>query len=439
VRQDVGQTMPKIAKELSSLEVKRLSFRVDPETGEATEARYPVGGVSGLLLRITATGSRQWILRTKIGNRRPDMGLGPYPEVSLAQARDKAREIKDRIRNGVDPLEEKRSLKRSLLAEQISTLTFQKAMEEYIRMKAKEFRNPRQETQWTNSLTTYAIPFLGELPVREIELPHIKQVLDPIWETKTETANRVRARIENILGWCAIHGYRSNENPARWQGYLDEIYPSPEKIKKRGHFAALSVDDMPEFMTDLERRTGTAARALEFLILTASRTNEVIGDKRIGKAGVTWQEIDLARKVWTIPAARMKTSKIHRVPLNDAAIEILKGMEPSNTEALIFPGPKGHLPSNNFLTSLLKRMDQKVTAHGFRSTFKDWARERTAYADEVSELALAHVNSDATRAAYARSELLEKRRQLMQDWEHFCYHGKGQEAGKVVSIGEGKS
>ena len=174
--------MPKIAKELSPLEVKRLTCRIDPDTGEATEVRYPVGGVSGLLLRVTPSGARQWILRAKIGNRRPDMGLGPYPEVSLAQARDKAREMKEKIRNGIDPLEEKRALKRSLLAEQISTLTFQKAMEEYIRMKSKEFRNPRQETQWTNSLNTYAIPHLGELPVREIDLPHIKQVLDPIWD-----------------------------------------------------------------------------------------------------------------------------------------------------------------------------------------------------------------------------------------------------------------
>jgi integrase len=427
--------MPKIAKELSPIEIKRLSCRIDPDTGEASETRYPVGGVSGLLLRVNPSGSRQWILRIKVGNRRPDIGLGPYPEISLAQARDKAREMKEKARNGIDPLEERRSLKRSLLAEQISTLTFQKAMEQYIRMKAKEFKNPRQEAQWTNSLNTYAIPHLGELPVREIDLPHIKQVLDPIWETKTETANRVRARIENILGWCAIHGYRSNENPAKWQGYLDEVYPSPEKIKTKGHFAALSVDGLPEFIADLKGRTGIAARALEFLILTASRTNEVIGDKRINKAGVTWQEIDLTRKIWTIPAARMKTSKIHRVPLNDAAMEVLKRMEPGKPDALIFPGPKGDVPSNNFLTSLLKRMNIKVTAHGFRSTFKDWARERTAYADEVSELALAHVNSDATRAAYARSELLDKRRQLMGDWEQFCYHGKAQAPGKVVAIG----
>jgi len=433
--------MPKIAKELSPLEVKRLSFRLDPETGEAVEVRHPVGGVSGLLLRVTPSGSKQWILRAKVGNRRPDIGLGPYPEVSLAQARDKAREMKDKIRSGIDPLEEKRAARRALLAEQISNITFALAMEQYITMKAKEFKNPRQEQQWTNSLNTYAIPHIGEIPVREIQLSHIKTVLDPIWYTKTETANRVRARMENILGWCAIHGYRSNENPAKWQGYLDEVYPSPEKIKQKAHFSALPVAQMPEFMKALKKRTGTAARALEFLILTASRTNEVIGDKRIGKAGITWQEIDFARKVWTVPADRMKSGKLHRVPLTNGAIDLLNAMEPGEPDALVFPGPKGDVPSNNFLTALLKRMKQPVTAHGFRSTFKDWAREHTAYADEVSELALAHVNSDATRAAYARSELLDKRRLLMADWEHYCHHGEAKaESEKVVSIGKkGKS
>jgi integrase len=241
--------------------------------------------------------------------------------------------------------------------------------------------------------------------------------------------------MENILGWCAVHGYRSAENPAKWQGYLDEVYPSPEKIKKKGHHAALSVDALPAFFTDLQKRTGTAARAMEFMILTASRTNEVIGDKRIGKAGITWQEIDFKAKVWTVPAERMKSGKAHKVPLTDAAMSLINSIETGAPDALLFAGPKGDIPSNNFMSALLKRMDQPVTAHGFRSTFKDWAREHTAYADEVSELALAHVNSDATRAAYARSELLDKRRQLMSDWEQYCYHGKAQDAAKVVQIG----
>ncbi|MBW4933271.1 tyrosine-type recombinase/integrase [Marinobacter sp. F4206] len=431
--------MPKKARELSATEVRRLTHSVSKD-GKPYNALHPVGGVSGLLLQVTPTGAKSWIYRTTIAGKRRNIGLGAFPDVTLAQARDKAREARDKINSGIDPIEERQAARRALVAARLSTVTFADAMNDYISMKAKEFRNPRQRQQWENSLTTYAIPHLGNVPVREIELPHIKAVLDPIWETKTETANRVRARIENILGWCAVHSYRSNENPAKWQGYLDEVYPSPEKIKKKAHYSALPVEAIPAFMTGLKKRTGTAARALEFLLLTASRTNEVIGDKRIGKPGVTWQEIDFGKKVWTVPADRMKSGKVHKVPLTDAAVELLKGMKPGKPDDLVFSGPKGDIPSNNFLTALLKRMEQPVTAHGFRSTFKDWAREHTAYADEVSELALAHINSDATRAAYARSELIEKRRLLMTEWQQYCYHGKtGKKSEKVVAIGGSKA
>ena len=430
--------MPIKTRELSATEVRRLTYSVSKTTGKEYPALHSVGGVAGLLLQVTPTGAKSWIYRTRIGTKRRSIGLGGFPDVTLAQARDKARETRDKIADGIDPVEERQTKRRDLLAAKLSTMTFADAMADYIKMKSTEFRNPRQEQQWTNSLTTYALPHIGKVPVRDIELPHIKAVLDPIWQTKTETANRVRARMENILGWSAVHGYRSNENPAKWQGYLDEVYPSPEKIKKKGHHAALSVDALPGFMTDLQKRTGTASRAMEFLILTASRTNEVIGDKRIGKPGITWQEIDLQAKVWTVPADRMKSGKAHKVPLTDAAMDLVNSMERGAPDALLFAGPKGDIPSNNFLSALLKRMDQPVTAHGFRSTFKDWARERTAYADEVSEHALAHVNSDATRAAYARSELLDKRRLLMGDWEQYCYHSKAkEEGGKVVAIGGG--
>ncbi|SNC74489.1 Integrase [Marinobacter sp. es.048] len=429
--------MPKKVKELSATEVRRLTHAVSKTTGKPYNALHSVGGVSGLLLQVTPSNAKSWIYRTQIAGKRRSIGLGAFPDVTLTQARDKARETRDKIAAGIDPVQEKQANRRALLAARLSTVTFADAMADYIDMKAKEFRNPRQRQQWENSLNTYAIPHIGKVPVREIELPHIKAVLDPIWHEKTETANRVRARMENILGWCAIHGYRSNENPAKWQGYLDEVYPSPEKIKKKGHFTALSVDAMPNFMAALKKRTGTSARALEFLILTAARTNEVIGDKRINKAGVTWQEIDLRQKIWTVPADRMKSGKGHRVPLSEAAVDLLKGMTPGDPDSLIFPGSKGGIPSNNFLTKLIERMDFKITTHGFRSTFKDWARENTAYRDEVSELALAHVNSDATRAAYARSELIDKRRLLMADWERFCSHGdKKQEGGKVISISE---
>ncbi|QSP93802.1 integrase arm-type DNA-binding domain-containing protein [Marinobacter salinisoli] len=430
--------MPKKVRELSATEVRRLTHAVSKTSGKAYNALHPVGGVSGLLLQVTPSNAKSWIYRTVIAGKRRSIGLGAFPDVTLAQARDKARETRDKITAGIDPVEEKNANKRALLAARLSTVTFVDAMSDYIDMKSKEFKNPRQRQQWENSLNTYAVPHIGKVPVREIALPHVKAVLDPIWYEKTETANRVRARMENILGWCAIHGYRSNENPAKWQGYLDEVYPSPEKIKKKAHFNALPVEAMPDFMAALKKRTGTAARALEFLVLTAARTNEVIGDKRIHKAGVTWQEVDLKSKVWTVPAQRMKSGKEHRVPLSETAVNLLKDMPPGEPNQLIFPGPKGDIPSNNFLTALLKRMEIESTIHGFRSTFKDWARECTSYADEVSELALAHVNSDATRAAYARSELIDKRRLLMADWEKFCTEGeKAQENPKVISISGG--
>lgn len=411
--------MPKKTKELSPIEVRRLTHSISKD-GIAYNALHSVGGVSGLLLQVTPTGAKSWILRVVIGTKRRNIGLGSFPEISLAKAREKAAQAKEDIANGIDPIENRQSLKRDLITKQLSIKTFDDASKDYIKMKAKEFRNPRQQQQWSNSLEKYASPHIGKIPVSEINLHHIKAVLDPIWETKTETASRVRARLENILGWCAVHGYRSSENPARWNGYLDEIYPSAQKIKNKKHFSALPVNEIPSFIAQLKKRTGTAARALEFLILTASRTNEVIGDKRIGKPGITWAEIDLENAIWTIPAERMKSGKIHKVPLSKRALEIINLNKIGKPTELIFPGPKGDIPSNNFLTALLKRMDVDTTTHGMRSTFKDWCREHTNYADEVSELALAHVNSDATRAAYARSELIEKRRLLMNDWETYC-------------------
>ena len=431
--------MPKRAKELSAAEVRRLSHAVSAD-GNVYTALHAVGGVAGLQLQVSPTGAKSWILRTVTGTKRRSIGLGAFPAVSLAQARQKAQAKKEQIAAGIDPVEEQRAARRALIAIQMSAITFDDAARRYIKEKSKEFKNPRQRQQWENSLATYASPVIGKVPVREIGLSHIKQVLEPIWDTKTETASRVRARIENILGWSAVHGYRSEENPARWSGYLDKVLASPEKIRNRAHHAALPLQEMQGFMTDLKRRTGTAARALEFLILTASRTNEVIGDKRIGKLGVTWGEIDMQRALWTVPGSRMKSGKEHKVPLSNAAVAFLESLPEGEAGELIFAGPKGEIASNNFLSSVLKRMGIKATAHGFRSVFKDWAREHTSYADEISELALAHINSDATRAAYARSELIEKRRKLMNEWELFCTHGLPKSQGRnVVKIGRGKA
>ncbi|MDN6320675.1 MAG: integrase arm-type DNA-binding domain-containing protein [Marinobacter sp.] len=430
--------MPRKTKEMSAAEIKRLTHSVS-KSGNAYNALHSVGGVSGLLMQVTPTGAKSWIYRTTIGAKRRSIGLGGYPDVSLAQARDIAREYRELIKSGIDPIEQRQQARLDLITAQLARITFDDAAAKYISEKAKEFKNPRQRKHWENSLATYASPTIGKLPVSQIDLALVKAVLEPIWTTKTDTATRVRARIEAILGWAAVHGYRSEENPARWKGYLDKVLPSPTKIAKKTHFEAMPSADIPQFFADLQKRRGNAARALEFLILTASRTNEVIGDRAINKQGVLWREIDLSKQVWTIPADKMKGGKVHRVPLTDQAVKVLQSVRQGGANDLIFPGAGGEIASNNFLTSLMKRMERPYTVHGFRSTFKDWAREFTGYADEVSELALAHVNSDATRAAYARSELLEKRRQLMNDWEKYCYHGKKITNDKVVSIGGGKA
>lgn len=414
--------MPKKVEPLSPIEVKRLSHAISKD-GEPYNALHPVGGVAGLLLQVTPSGAKSWIYRAVVGTKRRNIGLGGYPAVSLAKAREKAQEMREKIQQGIDPVEQKKEARRELIKQQLATMTFKDAAEQYIKKKAKDFKNDRQREQWQSTIDNYVNPIIGKIPVREIELPHIKAVLDPIWEQVTETASRVRGRIENILGWAAVHGYRSEENPARWKGFLDKVYPSPAKLKKVKHFEAVSVEAMPQFMQQLKQRAGDSAKALEFLILTASRTNEVIGDKRLDKVGITWAEIDLNKKVWTVPADKMKSGKAHRVPLSDRAIAILNELPRKSDDQPIFSSTNNAIPSDNYLRSVLARMGINATVHGFRSVFKDWCREYTAYADEVSELALAHVNSDATRAAYARSELIDKRRLLMADWENYCYNG----------------
>ncbi|WP_298220759.1 integrase arm-type DNA-binding domain-containing protein [Halothiobacillus sp.] len=426
--------MPRLAKELTAIEVKRLTVNTNAE-GVPYNTMHRVGGVSGLMLQITPSGAKSWLLRTYVGEKRRSIGLGGFPDVSLADARTKAQAVKDQIELGLDPIETKRAARRALIDSQRQTITFEDAARRYIEMKAKEFKNPRQAEQWTSSLTAYAFPIIGGVPVRDIELTHIKAVLDPIWERINETANRVRGRIENILGWATIHQYRTGENPARWTNYLDQIYAAPGKIQKVKHHEAMPFADVPAFMAELRQRDGLAARALEFTILTATRTNEGVGDKRIHKPGATWGEIDTDKRLWTIPAERMKAGRAHQVPLSDAAMKVLAGLARGDDAALIFPGAGGAIASNNFLSSVLKRMGQQVTAHGFRSSFKDWARNLTAFDDEVSELALAHISNDLTRAAYARDGLIEKRRQLMTDWAHYCEHGQ-QTKSNVIAIGE---
>ncbi len=393
--------MPKIAKELSAVEVRRFIH----------EGLYSVGGVAGLHLQVSKASAKSWILRAKIGDKRRDIGLGAYPETSLAVARDRALEKKVLISNGIDPIEEKKSVIARLIASQRNTITFDDAADTVHETKSKEFKNEKYKAQWISAIRMYASPFIGKKPVSEIDLQDIKEVLSPIWETKTDTAKKLRGNIEAILAWATVHEYRTGTNPARWQGYLDQIYAKPSKIAKVQHYKALPIDDMPVFMKRLQGEAGISARALEFTILTAARSGEV--------RGATWDEIDIKAKVWTIPAERMKAGKEHRSALSDDAIELLHNTPRIEGNNYVFPSPRGGMLSDMSLSAVLKRMNIDVVPHGFRSTFRDWASERTNYPRDVAEMALAHTIKNKTEAAYRREDLLPKRALMMQDWANY--------------------
>ena len=393
--------MPRKAKELPAIQVSRLN---SPGT-------HRVGGVAGLLLQISPTGGRSWILRAAVGGRRRDIGLGGFPDVTLARAREKARELREQIAAGTDPIELRRAERARRLALQMKRLTFDDCAKAYVTAQQPAWRNAKHRAQWSSTLSAYASPVLGHLPVDEIALPHIIQVLEPIWTSKPETAKRLQGRIERILSWATVRGYRTGDNPARWRGHLDHVLPNPAALRSVKHHAALAYEMMPSFMKELRRRQGLSARALEFVILTATRSGEVRGAK--------WEEIDLVRAVWTIPPERMKAKKAHVVPLTATAIGVLQNLPRLAGCNLVFPGNGGRPLSDMSLTAVLRRMDVKTTVHGFRSTFKDWASECTAHPNEVSEMCLAHVIASKVEAAYRRGDLLEKRKQLMNDWALF--------------------
>jgi integrase len=406
--------VPKKARELSAAEVRRLT-----EPG-----RYPVGGAAGLLMQVTPNGARSWLLRIKVGDKRRDFGLGGFPDVTLAGARDKARELRERIAAGVDPVAERQRLRAEIRAAQAKAITFEEAAHRCHDARVAEFSNPKHRQDWIASLKRHAFKHIGSLPVDSIELAHVLALLEPIWKTKTETATRVRQRVETVLSWATVAGHRKGDNPARWPDNLDQLLPTPSKIRKVQHHRALPWQDVPGFMVDLRQREGMAARALEFVILTAARSGEV--------RHATWDEIDLSAGLWTVPAERMKARKDHRVPLSDAALELLKRTPRMEGSNLLFTAPRGNALSDMSISSVCRRMGANAVPHGFRSAFKDWARSRTAFADEISELALAHVNSDSTRAAYARDELLPQRTRLMNDWAKFL--SEPAPAGEVVPL-----
>lgn len=393
--------MPRKATELSVKTVEKLS---------RVEGWHAVGGASGLLLQVRGDQARSWILRVVVNGRRRVMGLGSYDDLSLADARRKARELRSAIANGRDPLEEKRARRQALLEAQ-NVLTFDEAARRYIRAKAHEWRNPKHGDQWRNTLSTYASPVIGKMRVDAIEMRHIERILEPIWVEKTETASRLRGRIESVLDWATAGGHRTGDNPARWKGALEHRLAKPGKVKKVAHHKALPMDGMHGFVAALREREGMAARALEFLILTAARTGEV--------RGATWSEIDLNAATWTIPGHRMKAGKEHRVPLTRRALEILHALPRMAGTDLVFPGTKNAELSNMSLVACMRRMGVDAVPHGFRSTFRDWAAERTSYPSHVAEMALAHTIGDKVEAAYRRGDLFAKRARMMADWESF--------------------
>lgn len=393
--------MPKKAAPLNALAISRL----------CKPGFHAVGTVPGLLLQVTPTGARTWVLRVMVGTKRRHIGLGGYPETTLAMAHEKARQARAQIVDGIDPIEQRKASRSALLAAQAKELTFAQCATAFIDAKESEWSNVKHAQQWRNTLATYAYPTMGRLLVRDVALPHVLAVLEPIWSTKTETATRLRGRIESVLDWATTRQYRDGLNPARWQGHLDTLLPAPGKVSKVEHHAALSTDEVGAFMARLRHQAGMGAKALEFVVLTAARSGEV--------RGATWSEIDMDAAVWTISATRMKAGREHRVPLSGPAMKLLKALPHVEGSDLVFCAPRGGELSDMTLTACMRRMEVDAVPHGFRSTFRDWASERTNYPRDVAEMALAHAIGDKVEAAYRRGDLFEKRRRMMRDWATF--------------------
>ena len=375
---------------------------------------------NGLYLKVQDDGSKSWIYRYQIAGHRRAMGLGPFPAVSLASARKERDKQRLSVKAGIDPLfvkqKNQRDAENARKKAEVLLMTFDRCSEEYITIKSPEWKNAKHLQQWQNTLATYVSPFIGDMPVEHIDVEHVLEVLNPIWLTKTETATRVRNRIELVLDYASARKYRSIENPARWRGNLEAVLPKPSKLKKVKHHAALHYDDLPSFMKQLSQAQGLSAKALTLTILCATRTSETLN--------ATWSEIDLGKKTWTIPASRMKAEKEHRIPLSKSAEKLLKDLQANKTSEFIFPGMKYGKPlSNMCMTTLLSRMDRRdITVHGFRSTFRDWIAEKTNYPQRVAETALAHKLKDGAEAAYQRGDLLAKRVELMEAWSRYCLH-----------------
>jgi len=393
--------MPRVARELTPLAISKL---VKPGT-------HAVGGVAGLALRVYHEGQRAWVLRTMVAGKRREFGLGGYPSVLPGSARERARATLDQIFAGRDPVEEKKRHRSALRAARARDVSFKTVAGHYLAQHAAGWKNPKHAAQWTATLERYAFPVIGSLTVASVDTPLVLEVLEPIWKEKTETASRLRGRIEAILDFATAKGYREGPNPARWKGHLALTLPAKRKVATVKHHKAIPVLEMPGFMNRLRAAEGVGARALEFLALTAARSGEV--------RGMRWDEVDLSNRVWTVPALRMKAKKAHRVPLSAAAVALLTAIKRADGVPLVFPGAKGQALSDMSLTAVMRRMGLDAVPHGLRSSFRNWTAEMTNYPNEVAEMALAHRVANAVEAAYRRGDLFEKRRALMDDWAGF--------------------
>jgi integrase len=414
---------------------------------EKRPGSYGDGG--GLYLQVAAGGAKSWIFRYwvaqrdaatgalvrdsvtgKVKGRSREMGLGSFATVSLAEARDRALECRKLRAREIDPIEAREAARRAAALERAKFLKFKDAAEAYIAAHRVAWKNDKHAAQWPATLKTYAYPVIGDLPLHLIDTALVMKVIEPIWSTKPETASRLRGRIELVLDWATVRGYRQGDNPARWRGHLEQLLPARAKVRKVQHHSALPYAELPAFLEKLREQDGMAARALEFTVLTAARTSESTCARRA--------EIDAQNKLWTVPADRMKADKEHRVPLSDRALAISGSVNTTdgNKDNLVFPGRNLDQPlSNMAMLKVLERMGRSdLTVHGFRSTFRDWAAERTSFPNEVLEMALAHVVDDKTEAAYRRGDLFDKRRQLMDAWAEYCGRSAATDTDKVIPL-----
>lgn len=413
----MGGRRSRFLNRLTALKVQRLK-----------KPSYHADG-GGLYLQISGTGTKSWVFvfHSPLYERRREKGLGSLHDVFLAEARVKAAECRKLLDQGIDPIEASKAKLAQARLTAARSMTFSACAAAYIEAHRNGWSNAKHAAQWESTIKAYADPVFGKLPVADVDTHLVMRVLEPIWNKIPETASRLRGRIESVLDWATVRGLRAGDNPARWRGHLDKLLPKRSRAHAVKHHPALPYREMGSFMAALRKQEGIAARALEFLILSAARTGEVIG--------AVWPEFDMEQKLlWTIPPQRMKSKREHRVPLSPRALEILKVMRRGQQSEFVFPGGRPDKPlSIVAMWQLLKRLNRPgLTIHGFRSTISDWCAERTNYPREVAEATLAHAQGDKVEAAYRRSDLLVRRRHMLAEWAKYCENSSG--AGKVLSL-----